>query len=487
MTSKADEAEEPDGSVTAQSGLDLRDRGGAALLRIFLGVFSHAYLKKDEEKTQRPAFVLIETALCQNLDFETTPKTSSNCELCVSCNPQARWMAHWSLGQIILAIAIFLAPLFLFAMRKGVKKLKSKSRHCIQMKWEDIPDGRLHECIPVSPWYRSCFHAGQHTQGAKCWESATSIATIFNRAWQVTTQNHRYAKQIPEHLPMSSPFVCSDAQTVLAFILCTVGKRYSGSWQPQSLTIDRTRVVVETLGATPVAHIEGSFQDERQSLTKHELGCMLIGWPPWYRQSLKTRNGLTVPFPIASQSDIPRAGWILAVGLMDSDQASQKPLALYRCPNEPSEPAFRQNGGTFRKAVKRCRDHIVKNLSPQFPGNLLITDALAALNHLVDEMTGSGMPNGVFGKRWSPPMRHLSFSQCQFVFKLFNDYTPLSQRDRTKLEPILLETLAAAVHGAFEVIEYLKDGGIELKIPPELQPFHREVWLRDCTTRLPIK
>ena len=404
------------------------------------------------------------------------------------CNPWAHWMApDWSLGQVALAIAVFLAPLLFFAIRKGARRLRSKSRQCIKMKWEDIPDGRVHECIAVSTWYPSCFHAGQHTQRAKCWESATSIATVFNRAWRVTTQNHRYATHIPEHLLNSSPFVCSDAQTVLAFILCTAGKCSSGFWQPASLTFDQTRVVVERTGATAVAHIEGSFRDERQLLTKHELGCMLMGWPPWYRQSFKTRSGFTVPFPIACQSDIPRAGWILAVGLMDSDQVSQEPLALYRCPNEPNEPAFRQNGGTFRKAVKRCRDHIVKNISPQFPGSLLIRDALAALDHLIDEMTGSGMPEGVLGKRWSPTMRHLSFSQCQFVFKVFNDYTVLSERDKTKLEPILFETLAAVVHGAYEVIQYLKDVGMELKIPAELQPFHREVWLRDCTTRLPIR
>ena len=236
-----------------------------------------------------------------------------------------------------------------------------------------------------------------------------------------------------------------------------------------------------------MAHIEGPFRDERQSLTKHELGCFLVGWPPWYRQTFKTRSGITVPFPIASDSDIPRAGWILAVGLMDSEQASLKPLALYRCPNEPHEPGFRQNGATFRQAVRRCRDHIMKNISPRFPGDHLISDALAALNHLVDELTNSGMPEGKLGKSWSPTMRHLSFSQCGAVFRIFNNYTILSDRDKTMLEPILLETMAAAVHGGYEVVRYLKDVGMELEIPPELQPFHREVWLRDCTTRLPIK
>ena len=199
--------------------------------------------------------------------------------------------------------------------------------------------------------------------------------------------------------------------------------------KPKSVCAEtELRIDPRKRGHTLLARIEAHAASHK------EFSNQTIKKIPWYRQAFKTRSGLTVPFPIASQSDIPRAGWILAVGLMDSDQA---PLALYRCPNEPSEPAFRQNGGTFRKAVKRCRDHILKNLSPQFPGNLPIRDALSALNHPTDEMTGSGMPYGVLGNRWSPTMKHLSFSQCQFVFKIFNNYTVLSDREKTKLEPIL--------------------------------------------------
>ena len=393
----------------------------------------------------------------------------------------------WSLGQVALAIAVFLVPFLFIAIRKGVRKMTLMSRRCRRLKWEDMPDGRVHECVSVATWHRSCFHAGRHVHSSKCWESTTSIATVFNRAWQLTAQRHRYGKQLPDELPASSPFICSDAQTVLAFILCTAGKESSVFWQPNSLTFDNSRVVVETVGATTVAHLEGDFRDERQSLTKHELECLLIGWPPWYRQSFKTRSGFNVPFPIASKSDIPRAGWILAVGLMDSSQASQKPLALYRCPNEPDVPAFRQNGATFREAVKRCRDHIARNISPRFPGDLAIKDALDALSYLIQEKTGSGMPGGMFGREWSPGMRYLSFSRCQFVFRVFNSYTVLSDVDKDLLEPILFETLAAAVHGAYKVVQYLKDNGMELKIPPELQPFHREIWLRDCATRLPTR
>ena len=374
-------------------------------------------------------------------------------------------MPEWGLGSMVLAIAALLMPILVVTIRREVKNWWARLRRCKRLRWEDVSNGKVHECSSYLNMYPSCDHYGRHVQSSMCWESATSIATIFSRAWQITAHDHLHAKKVPESLPNSSSFICSDAQTVLAFILCTAGKTRNSSWQPESLTFEETRVVAETIGADAVAHIEGPFRMERESLTKDELGRMLVGWPPWYRETFKTKSGITVPFPIASDSDIPRAGRILAVGLMDLDQASQEPLALYRCPNEPLEPGFRQNGVTFRQAVRRCRDHIKEHISPRFPDNHLISDALAALSHLIDELTGSGMPEGRFSESRSSRTGHLSYSQCQLAFRIFNDYTVLSDRDKIMLEPILFETLAAAVFGAYEVVQYLKDRGMELKVP----------------------
>ncbi|KAK6496718.1 hypothetical protein TWF481_001706 [Arthrobotrys musiformis] len=244
---------------------------------------------------------------------------------------------------------------------------------------------------------------------------------------------------------------------------------------------------METLDGLSVAHVEGSFQHERAALTKHELTCLLLGWPPWYKEKFKTRAGREVPFPIWSEKDISRGGWIIAVGLMESPM----PLAVYRCPNEPDEPGFRQNGATFRRSVARCRDHIAKNISPHFPDNQDVTDAMAALNHLINERTGSGIPTGRLGRTADDvkgiDIPHLRSSDCRFICTNFNDYEPLTDADRARLESILFPTMVAVVHGAYEVVQYLKDVGVELKIPPSLQPFDREVWLRDCTTRLPVR
>jgi hypothetical protein len=158
------------------------------------------------------------------------------------------------------------------------------------------------------------------------------------------------------------------------------------------LTYGPTRIICETINKVHVAHIEGRFREERQALTKHELGCMLDGYPPWYREKFTTRTRIEVPFPISTEQDISRAGWILAVGLRDNSDKSQKPLALDRCPSEPKDPDFRQNGGTFRQAVARCRDHISKNILPHFPTDRNVKTAIEGLNYLVEERTGSGIP-----------------------------------------------------------------------------------------------
>jgi hypothetical protein len=139
-------------------------------------------------------------------------------------------------------------------------------------------------------------------------------------------------------------------------------------------------------------------------------------------------------------------------------------------------------------AVARCRDHIKKNILPHFQADQNVLAAIESLNHLVEENTGSSMPaSGKFGRVWNndDQLQHLKVSNCRFVTKSFNEYKALSSADVAKLQPIILPTMAAAVQGAYEVIQYLKDVGAELKIPPELQWFDQEVYLRDCTTRLP--
>ncbi|KAI3324364.1 hypothetical protein HD806DRAFT_66423 [Xylariaceae sp. AK1471] len=397
----------------------------------------------------------------------------------------------WSLAAVVAAIAIFAFP-YLAREIKTMYNYYRRSRRCLRLKWQDIPDGQVHQCghLGTVPYF-SCYHTGPHHEEKECWKLTGSLVNCFNKAWNRLSIRPQYAKVIPEILPLGSQFLCTDARTVLAFILCTVDeKRSFSSWHPRSLAFDDTRVELETLDGTTVAHVRGRCRDIRKALTKIELERMLSGYPPWYREKFVTRAKHEVPFPISDEKDIPRAGWIIAVGLMDDNHKSQKPLALYRASNEPDEPAFRQNGGIFRQAVARCRNHIRDRIAPHFPGDQDVADALTALTWLIEQLTGSGMPEGELGRDSHHAARvvpNLRYSDCVFVCKNFNAFEALDANAQARLAPILFPVMAAAVHGAYAVVQYLKDDGMELKIPPELLPLDREVWLRDCVTRLPIR
>jgi hypothetical protein len=109
----------------------------------------------------------------------------------------------------------------------------------------------------------------------------------------------------PEILPLNRNYVCTDARTVLAFILCTVDykpwrvSRPGIPWSPEHLRFDGTHIRIKQLEeGTVVAHLEGSFKN---NLTKGDIEGLLAGYPPWYRELVRMPHGPSVPHPIISQ------------------------------------------------------------------------------------------------------------------------------------------------------------------------------------------
>ncbi|PVH72425.1 hypothetical protein DL98DRAFT_520491 [Cadophora sp. DSE1049] len=253
------------------------------------------------------------------------------------------------------------------------------------------------------------------------------------------------------------------------------------------LVAEPTRIEFWTWREIKMCHIQGKMQLFRKDLKKHELERLLDGYPPWYRDSFKTWTGLTLQFPVMSMDDVPRGGWIAAVGMMALSN-SQTPLPLYRCAAEPNEPEFRSNGEVFRRAIKRCLDHITRNIHPHFPNDVNVKAAMTMLAYLYTEKTGSGMPRpGEFIETHteSETFPKLNASQCKFLMENFNTYKPLSDVEVDKFRAILLPAMAAVVQGANEVVEYLKSVGVYLKLPDGWSDFDGEVYLNDCTTQLP--
>ncbi|KAI0131659.1 hypothetical protein F4776DRAFT_671640 [Hypoxylon sp. NC0597] len=370
---------------------------------------------------------------------------------------------EWDMAAFAAALAIFVVPYIIKALKFLYEYLRRRRRRYVCLQWADIPQGRVYQCASQSAWHHSCFHVEKpHLPGNECWESASSLGSCFNRAWEISKRRPRYAKSIPEALPVGSQFLCTDARTVLAFAMCTVDKKKSLYWHARSLSFDNSRIEYETLrDGTAVVHIQGSIQHQHSDkLTKVELQRLLSGYPPWYRETFVTRANIELPFPISSERDIGRAGWIIAVGLMCCGANSNRPLALYRSPDEPENPKWRQNGRMFRQAVARCRDHIQENIAPHFPGSQDVIDAIVALNHMIDKLTGSGTPTGNLGlPERTSGIPHLRYADCKFVCDNFNEYCELDTSAAARFEPILFPVMAAAVHGAYEVVQYLKDVG----------------------------
>ncbi|KLU81172.1 hypothetical protein MAPG_00267 [Magnaporthiopsis poae ATCC 64411] len=401
---------------------------------------------------------------------------------------------EWDMAAVFAALAIFGAPIAWKIVSQLARNIQKERQLVPQFKWDDVPPGRLHDCNRNSPYVQAltCSHSHPHSRMVKCWESDSSLATSLSRAWDLAMRRQRYLDKVPGAVPAAAAFVCTDVRTIPAHVLCTAPHDKSLGWSPRHLRFGTTRVTCESLGPLLFCHIQGQFQARRKDLTKNEVESMLGGYPPWYRDTFTTRAKASLAFPIRSENDISRGGWIVAVGLMDSDLPSQSPLAVYCCPRgtEPDKPDFRGNGVIFRAAVARCRDHIAKHIQPHFSTDNNVCAAIVMLNHLIIEKTGSGIPSpGDFSKTWrsSQGLPHLRGSDCRFVMNDFNAYQTLGDADVARYRPILLSAMAAVVHGAYEVVQYLKDTGVELRLPPELENLDREVFLKDCATILPLQ
>ena len=218
---------------------------------------------------------------------------------------------NYELGGLVLGVLAFSIPILYKPVRDEIRK----RRQMRKLKWKDVPDGRIHECPPLLGTYLECTHYG-----------ATSFACIFNRAWR---QKPLHTGNVPLELPQDT-FICTDARTVLTFLLLTSPERKGLDWctSDTRMSFGSSRLAVESKGEIQIAYVEGEFKKRNATLTKKELTCLLDGFPPWFREIVTTRDGFDFPFPITSFEDISRAGWIIAIALRDSSQC--EPFALYR-------------------------------------------------------------------------------------------------------------------------------------------------------------
>lgn len=371
----------------------------------------------------------------------------------------------WSMAAVAASLAVFAAPIVWKGVTAVARSIPHGVRRVKQLKWSEIPPGLVYHCQHTT--WNSCGCKTSPPHRKRCCGSCI-LTIIFNRAWYRSRVTPRFVQQVPSSLPKTATFICTDALVILTFALLAE-------------TSVNALIKYERREDIVICRVIGDRQPFRSTLTKSELQCLLEGYPPWYRETFETDTNIKLPFPIRDARDIPRGGWVVAVGLMNRKLDSQKPLRVYRCPDEPAEPGWRMNGRTFRMAIVRCRDHIVRNIRPHFVNDPYVNAAVEALNYLIEQRTGSGIHCAPLPSPLMDGVLPLKASDCRFLMNHFNEYSALTDpADMTRYSNMMLPAMTAVVHGAFEVVQYLKDVGKELEIPPELANLQQEIYLKMC-------
>jgi hypothetical protein len=380
-------------------------------------------------------------------------------------------MADWGMAAVVLAIITlcFTSPPvkgISFLLSNIQRRIWPSNARCEQMFWSDIPDGKVHQCT------RFCSHWGAHSQQISCWK--TTLAQVFNFAWMTSRRIKSIRK--PDELAFSKHFLCTDVDTILAFILCTVGGSRCLSWDSNSLRFGDTIVTLREHHGVLVAHLRGNINPNCVNLTKHEVQMMLHGYPPYYREGVIVKHGPCLPHPIRDDRDIKRAGWIIAAGL-----STTTPLTLYIRPLTDNHAFY--TGAPFNDALLRVVSVLQDVILKKFPNDQNIHNVISAITYMIVSGTASGVEHHGIRHDGVPggALNQLNGEQCYLAMKIFNDFEPLTADQEIRLRPILAPVLNAAFLGAAHVITYVKDTGMQLTLPPLLRKHrHTPVYLMDC-------
>ncbi len=369
------------------------------------------------------------------------------------------------------------------AGRSVVKLIWPTSALCETLFWDDVPDGNLHECNNCTGRTNTRLHLAHHDKGTECWREM--LANAFSRAWILPGRRQRLVPK-PTTLELKQKYLCTDAKTVLAFILCAMKSNDRvGVHDRDDHRFGGCTVSANGHNGTVIAHLTGSVQ---RNSTKATIEGILAGYPPWYRETLVISHGPVIPHPIKSRDDIFRAGWVVGVGLSE-----QEPL-----PWTPRNEIFSITASTFAdKPIKRVLGILEQKLKPHFPDDVHLEAACRAVAYLIRAKTVSGVERYLRAQAISGVERYLteeldlendvrdsinqlSGHQCIFAMALFNDFKPLTEEERCELAPILFPIVHVAFTGAYKVVQHLKNGGYTFLVPGVLQDPHRRVYITGC-------
>lgn len=201
---------------------------------------------------------------------------------------------------------------------------------------------------------------------------------------------------------------------------------------------------------------------------------ILQGYPPFYQEEIVPyANDGSFSYPDMTNGGIRRGGWVVAVALS---------------PREPTRMYITQTGDVaFDPSCCRVRDVVERVISPAFPGSTSVSSALACLSRMCNLQTGSGYGESIscddLRRSASECLFRSIFSvqDCEFAVSLFDHLDPLSQQQISRLRPLLVPVLAAAIVGVRDVYQYVNNTGVRME--RQISAFFLEnpmIYLSDC-------
>ena len=421
----------------------------------------------------------------------------------------------WGMAAVIVAISIIplmissTAADFIHWLLRWLRGLIwPQTIQCESLLWDDMPsdDDGVHSCgtTPSNCLHRSS--RGAHVVASKCWSS--TIAIMFNRAWNSPRRRARKPFRKPPQLDQSKTYLRTDARTILAFFAYATSKYAispstdqkfillgdSGSYAGLKFKDVELEVTEVSKGGNSVlvAHIKGSLREDGEpvKLTKNELQNMLDGYPPLYRDTFRIRPSAQLrAYPIESLRDARvRGAWIIAAG-MASDIVGALPIYFDPLPaesddsvdpcdgfGEPNSPLTRviQTLKLIQKAFSSAPANDQKNIQ-------IVIDAITVMHGTKTESNVASLIVGTDLHNLVPIT--LSVAQCTFVLELFKTNVTekyvMSIADTIQLGPILLQVLYLALWGTIRVVRFYKDNYNSVRVPQLLKK-HDVVYLRDC-------
>lgn len=162
-----------------------------------------------------------------------------------------------------------------------------------------------------------------------------------------------------------------------------------------------------------VCHIEGTYL---RGFSKQELQHLIEGYLPYYRETVPLGGGVdheVYSSAITGPEDLPRAGWIVAVGLF-----MNRPVPLYAdgvgYTNKETGQRY-SRGGLFYRLFQRTISVLENIIKPAFPGEPNVSEVIQCIKYMVKNETESGVKESPWGR-----VPVLSSNQCTEAFVVFN-------------------------------------------------------------------